>query len=204
MPKYAFLSHEWVGEAKRIYAEAGAGGVTTGSAGLAPVRVNLVVTDAPFSSVPIDAHVDTSAGRFDIDVGHLDHPDVTISLGYDTARSLFVQGDVQAVLQAFLGGRIKVDGDLSKLLDPRSGIFPGTSGSAPATSPRAGLAGPATGNQAVGGPAPAPGASAGDQEGASQAGSADAASRGHLGQQGFGFGGQHAMQVATLLQEITE
>ncbi len=154
MPKYAFLSDEWVGEAKRIYAEAGAGGVTAGSTGLAPVRVNLVVTDAPFSSVPIDAHVDTSAGRFDIDVGHLAQPDVTISLGYDTARSLFVQGDVQAVLQAFLGGRIKVDGDLSKLLDPRSGIFPGTSGPAAATSPRPGLAGPGTGDQAVGGSPP--------------------------------------------------
>ena len=45
MPKYAFLSDEWVGEAKRIYAEAGAGGVTTGAPGLRPVRVNLVVTE---------------------------------------------------------------------------------------------------------------------------------------------------------------
>jgi hypothetical protein len=202
MPKYAFLSDEWVGEAKRIYAEAGAGGVSAGSAGLAPVRVNLVVTDAPFSSVPIDAHVDTSAGRFDIDVGHLGQPDVTISLGYDTARSLFVQGDVQAVLQAFLGGRIKVDGDLSKLLDPRSGIFPGTSGPAAATSPRPGLVGPGTGNQAVDGSPPS--AQEGQAGGPQVVGADAAASRGQLGQQGFGFGGQHAMQVATLLQEITE
>ncbi len=191
MPKYAFLSDEWVGEAKRIYAEVGAGGVTAGGAGLAPVRVNLVVTDAPFSPAPIDAHVDTSAGGFDIDVGHVPEPDVTISLGYDTARSLFVQGDVQSVLQAFLGGRIKVDGDLSKLLDPRSGIFPGSGGP---TAP-----GPGFANRGAAG-----------QDAASQgggepgAGGPDGANQGPFGQQGFGFGGQHAMQVATRLQEITE
>ncbi len=70
---------------------------------------------------------------------------------YDTARSLFVQGDVQAVLQAFLGGRIKVDGDLSKLLDPRSGIWPGGP-SAPAPP------GPAVAPQGLaGGGAPGPG-----------------------------------------------
>jgi hypothetical protein len=57
-------------------------------------------------------------------------------MAYGTARSLFVQGDIQAVMQAFLGGRIKVDGDLSKLLDPKSGIWP----TAPSPSP-AGLGG---------------------------------------------------------------
>ena len=89
------------------------------------VRLNLIVTEAPFSAAMLDAHVDTSSGRIDIGTGHVEGPDVTVSLDYDTARSLFVQGDVQAVLQAFLGGRIKVDGDLSKLLNPQSGIWPG-------------------------------------------------------------------------------
>ena len=51
MTKYAFLSDEWVGEAKRIYAEGGAGEVA-GGADLAPVRVNLVVTEVPFSESP--------------------------------------------------------------------------------------------------------------------------------------------------------
>ena len=53
-------------------------------------------------------------------------------MGYGTARSLFVAGDVQTVMQAFLGGRVRVDGDLSKLLDPRSGIWP----AAPTSRPR--------------------------------------------------------------------
>jgi hypothetical protein len=191
MPKYAFLSDEWVSEAKRIYAEGGAGEVA-GGAGLAPVRVNLVVTEVPFSEFPVDAHVDTSGGRLDIDVGHVAEPDVTISLAYDTARSLFVQGDVQAVLQAFLGGRIKVDGDLSKLLDPRSGIWPGG-------PPAPASARPGVGPQGLaGGGSPGPGQSGPGP--ANQSGAAGSAA----GQPGFGFGGPEAVRVATRLQEITE
>jgi hypothetical protein len=198
MTKYAFLSDEWVGEAKRIYAEAGAGEI--GGADLAPVRVNLIVTEVPFSESPVDAHVDTSGGRFDIDVGHVGQPDVTVSLGYDTARSLFVQGDVQSVLQAFLGGRIKVDGDLSKLLDPRSGIWPGGPSVAPPARPGVaaqGLAG--EGARAPG--QPGQGATGGGGPGPTNQGGA---AGGPVGQPGFSFGGPEAVKVATRLQEITE
>jgi hypothetical protein len=124
MPKYPFLSDEWVGEARRIYARAQADGPLVEGADLVSARVNLVINEAPFAPGPIQAHVDTSGGRLQIDTGHLDKPDVTVSMGYDTARSLFVAGDAQVVMQAFLGGRIRVDGDLSKLLDPRTGIWP--------------------------------------------------------------------------------
>ena len=142
MPKYPFLSDEWVDEAHRIYAEVEASGALAATT-FAPVRVNLVITDAPFSDRPIDAHVDTSSGRVAISTGHLPSPDVTVSMGYGTARSLFVAGDVQAVMQAFLGGRVRVDGDLSKLLDPRSGIWPSAAPSplGPAQPGAAGSAG---------------------------------------------------------------
>jgi hypothetical protein len=134
MPKYPFLSDDWLYEARRIYAEAETNGVLPAGSGVAPVRVNLIITEAPFSSANLAAHVDTSAGRIEIGSGHVEGPDVTVSLDYVTARSLFVQGDAQAVLQAFLGGRIKVDGDLSKLLDPNSGIWPGAAPAAPPNS----------------------------------------------------------------------
>lgn len=122
MPKYPFLSDEWLDAAKRIYAEAGpvlgAGGEAT------PVKVNLVVSDVPFSASPLTAHLDTTAGTVEIGSGHLPAPDVTVSTDYVTARALFTSGDVQAVMQAFLSGRIRVDGNLNKLLDPKSGIWP--------------------------------------------------------------------------------
>ncbi len=183
MPKYPFLSDEWVDEAHRIYAEVEASGAL-GATAFAPVRVNLVVTDVPFSDRPIDAHVDTSSGRVAISTGHLPSPDVTVSMGYGTARSLFVAGDVQAVMQAFLGGRVRVDGDLSKLLDPRSGIWPSA-----AASPL-GPAQPAAAEEASGA---APGA-----------GGPGGAGGGAGAQAELGLPGTQALALATRLKEITE
>jgi hypothetical protein len=131
MPKYPFLSDEWVEEARLIYGQARADGPLLPAEGVAPARVNLVVTEVPFSSSAVQAHLDTSSGELHIETGHLEHPDVTVSMAYATARSLFVAGDVQSVMAAFLGGRVRVDGDLSKLLDPRSGIWPGGAGASP-------------------------------------------------------------------------
>ena len=76
--------------------------------------MNLVVKGAPSGTV--DAHIDTSGGVLDLETGHLDKPDLTITVDAATARSLFIDGDPQAAMQAFLSGRIKVDGDISKLL----------------------------------------------------------------------------------------
>jgi hypothetical protein len=197
MPKYAFLSDEWVDEAHRIYAEVEASGALAATTS-APVRVNLVITGAPFSDRPIDAHVDTSSGRVAISTGHLPSPDVTVSMGYDTARSLFVAGDVQAVMQAFLGGRVRVDGDLSKLLDPRSGIWPSAPPSplVPAQPGAAGSAGGvAAGVDGAGGAAGGGGGGAGGQGGA--AGGAPA-------QADLGLPGTQALALATRLKEITE
>ena len=177
MAKYPFLSDAWVAEAKLIYARAEADGASAGEGAPAAVRVNLVVTEVPFSATAIDAHVDTSAGRLAIDTGHVPQPDVTVSLDYATARSLFVSGDVQAALQAFLTGRIKVDGDLSKLLDPRSGIWPRSGGSGPA---------------------------AGGQPGGAEAGGPVGAGLGGPSQPGLGFVFPGTSDVAGRLQEITE
>jgi hypothetical protein len=139
MPKYPFLSDEWVAEARRIYAEAAS--VLPGGTP-APVRVNLIVTEAPFSDEPINAHVDTSDGTVAIGSGHLPDPDVTVSTDYLTARSLFVAGDTQALMQAFLAGRLRVDGNLAKLLDPSSGIWPNPpAGATGASRPEAAVEG---------------------------------------------------------------
>jgi hypothetical protein len=152
MAKYPFLSDEWVTEARRIYA--GAGITLDVGASAAPVRVNLVVTEVPFSEKPLDAHLDTTDGKVAIDTGHLPEADVTVSMDYATARTLFVGGDVQAVMQAFLAGRVRVDGDLSKLLDPRSGIWPGSLAGA-AGGGAAPQAGPPSGQGATATPSPA-------------------------------------------------
>ena len=41
---------------------------------------------------------------------------MTVTVDYDTAKAAFVTRDQQAVMQSFLGGKILVDGDVSKLM----------------------------------------------------------------------------------------
>jgi len=110
--QYPFLSEEWLAEARKVRAE------FRGRAPEIPVqvRMNQIVQDAPFGDGTIKAHLDTSSGELEIDTGHLDSPDLTITIGYDTAKAILVDGDAQAAMQAFLSGRIKVDGDISKMI----------------------------------------------------------------------------------------
>jgi hypothetical protein len=109
---HPFLSPEWIDEARKINDE------YRGRTAAVPaqVKVNLVVTDVPFEGGTLDAHVDTSSGELEIETGHLDGADMTLTLDYATARGILVEQDGQAAMQAFMGGRIKVQGDMTKLL----------------------------------------------------------------------------------------
>jgi hypothetical protein len=110
---HPFLSDEWEAEARRIRAE-----YEDRVAALPlSIRMNLNVTEVPFGEQVIHARLDTSVGGIDLELGHLEGPDVTLTLDYGTARNILVGGDPQAVLAAFLGGRIKIDGDITKLLE---------------------------------------------------------------------------------------
>ncbi len=123
MAKYPFLSDEWIIAAKEIYE------AHRGEAPPLPVtlRANLNITDVPFGASPLRAHLDNSTGELELEVGHLEKPDVTLTLGYDTAKAQIVNQDSQALVQAFMGGRIKVDGDLSKVLALAAGAGAGGS-----------------------------------------------------------------------------
>lgn len=112
MATYPFLSDEWIDEARKVRDEYGGRAETVGQA----VRINQVITDVPFAGGIINAHLDTSSGAVEMELGHLEQPDVTLTLDYATARAIFVDQDRDAAMQAFMGGKIKVQGDMSKLL----------------------------------------------------------------------------------------
>jgi putative sterol carrier protein len=110
--RYPFLSDQWLAEARRIRAE------FKDRVPEIPVsvRMNQIIQDVPFGDGTIRAHVDTSSGQLEIETGHLESPDLTITIGYEVAKAVLVDGDAQAAMQAFLGGRIKVDGDITKMI----------------------------------------------------------------------------------------
>lgn len=107
-----FLSDEWMTEAKAIRAKyEGQTGKVSQS-----IRVNQVITDAPFGAGTIKSYIDTSSGDVVMELGELETPDVTVTTDYDTARKLFVDQDQAAAMQAFMGGKIKVQGDMMKMM----------------------------------------------------------------------------------------
>src|SRR3984893_126964 len=110
--KYPFLSDEWLVEAKKIREE------FRDRTGPVPhtVKMNQVITEVPFGSGTIDAHMDTSGGDVQLDLGHIEGADLKVTLDYATAKAILVDGNPQAGMQAFMAGKIKVEGDMTKLM----------------------------------------------------------------------------------------
>jgi hypothetical protein len=117
VPTYPFLSDEWITEARKIRAEFPAPAAGDGDEPAAnAVRMNQVITDVPFGSGNLDAHLDTSSGVLEMETGHLEHPDVTVTLDYETAKAIFVDGTLEAGMKAFMDGKVRVQGDMAKLI----------------------------------------------------------------------------------------
>ena len=117
MAKHPFLSDEWMAEAKKIREEYQGKGTPPAHA----VKMNQVITEVPFGDGTVNAHMDTSSGELEMDTGHLDGADLTVTLDYETAKAIFVDGNPQAGMQAFMAGKIKVQGDMTKLMAMQSG-----------------------------------------------------------------------------------
>lgn len=115
---YPFLSSEWIEAARELrseYTEQIPG--TTVAA-----KVNVIITEIPHGDEDtLEGHIDTSSGQTIIEQGHIDDPELTVTVDYPTAKAAFVTRDQQEVMQAFLSGKILVDGDASKLLALQSG-----------------------------------------------------------------------------------
>ena len=114
MAKYPFLSDEWIAEVRKLGDEAKAEGGGTNIPHA--VKMNQVITEVPFGSGTIEAHMDTTSGDMQMEMGHLAEPDLTVTLDYATAKAIFVEGNPQAGMQAFMAGKVKVQGDMTKLM----------------------------------------------------------------------------------------
>jgi len=108
---HRFLSDDWIAAARAIHEEYRDRTPPIEH----PVRMNLVVREVPFGPGQLDAHADTSTGELVLDLGHLERPDVTVKLDYDTARAMLVDLDPQVATQAFFSGKVEVD-DLARVI----------------------------------------------------------------------------------------
>ncbi|HEY1828157.1 MAG TPA: SCP2 sterol-binding domain-containing protein [Acidimicrobiales bacterium] len=120
---YPFLSDEWLEAARGIRAE---------YAGKTPpvphtVRMNLLITGVPFGDSDIEAHMDTSSGELELDTGFVENQDLKVTVDYDTAKAILIEGNPQAGMQAFMAGKVKVEGDMAKLMALQAGPPPDAS-----------------------------------------------------------------------------
>ena len=115
--KSAFLSDEWITAVEAIVTEHAAAG---GAPATGNLIVNLIVTDTPFGADK-QFHMATIDGVSGMGGGHKDPGDVTLTTDYATAKQVFITGDPQAGMQAFMSGKVKVQGDMSKLMMQQAG-----------------------------------------------------------------------------------
>jgi len=117
--KHPFLSEEWMEEARKIREEYRGKGPTPPA-----MKMNQIITEVPFGDGTINAHMDSSSGEMEMELGHIDDAEVTITIDYATAKAIFVDNNPQAGMQAFMSGKIKVQGDMTKLMAMGQGAAP--------------------------------------------------------------------------------
>ena len=110
MAKHPFLSDEWFTVVEKLVEEHGAEAPAHAS-----VVVNLVITGTPFGDER-QMHMGAREGKGEWGIGHADDADVTLTTDYDTAKEVFVSGNPQAGMQAFMAGKVKITGDMTKLM----------------------------------------------------------------------------------------
>ena len=115
---HQFLSEEWMAAAREIrekYKDEAP--MITFS-----IKINQVVTDVPFGEGTVKSFMDTSSGEMVMDLGELADADATVTTDYATAKAIFVNQDQAAGMQAFRSGKIKVVGDMMKVMGMQTAI----------------------------------------------------------------------------------
>ncbi|MCH4247048.1 MAG: SCP2 sterol-binding domain-containing protein [Acinetobacter populi] len=102
----AFLTDDWFSTVEQLTTEAGDLNLPPALANLA---LNLVVTDA-------DGETQLSLDGGKIQKGLADNAKTTLNMDAETLRKVFLEFDMAAAMQAFMTGKIKVQGDMSQLM----------------------------------------------------------------------------------------
>jgi putative sterol carrier protein len=108
--KYPFLSDDWFSAVLSLIEAHG-----NEAPGHQNMRMNLVVTETPFDA-DRQFHMGADDGKALFGPGHVEPADVTLTTDYATAKDVFASGNPQAGMQAFMAGKVRVQGDMAKLM----------------------------------------------------------------------------------------
>jgi len=110
-----FLTEEWAGEVTSALSSHEG---FKNAIGAADLGIQFTTEGGPDGDV--DYYLKSSGGSSQMAIGTLDDPDVTVNQSYDTATAIS-QGDLNTQT-AFMTGKLKVSGNLAKLMMHQSAI----------------------------------------------------------------------------------
>ena len=112
MSRHAFLSPGWIDAARAMHDDYADRVSPPDEA----VRMNVTITDAPFSDSEVLGHLDTSEGSIIPREGHIDDPDLAVRVPYRVARQMLVDQQYEDLMISFMSGEIEVEGDVTLIM----------------------------------------------------------------------------------------
>jgi len=109
----AFLSDDWFEAVEALRDEA-----PEPPAAMKDLKLNIVVAGGPDG----DREIHMAGGQFER--GLVEDAPTKLTVPYDVAKAMFIDGNQQAGMQAFMSGQIKVEGDMTKLMAMQQGGGP--------------------------------------------------------------------------------
>jgi hypothetical protein len=110
---HVFLSDDWFDAVEELRDE-----MPEPPAAAKDLKINIVVSGGPDG----DREIHMDAGRFER--GLAEGAPTKLTVPFDVARAMFIDGNQQAGMQAFMSGQIKVEGDMTKLMAMQAGGGP--------------------------------------------------------------------------------
>ncbi|HEY7071257.1 MAG TPA: SCP2 sterol-binding domain-containing protein [Acidimicrobiales bacterium] len=102
---HVFLSDDWFDAVEGLRDEQ-----PEAPAALKDLVINIVVAGGPDG----DREIHMAGGQFER--GLQDGAPTKLTVPFDVAKAMFIDGNQQAGMQAFMSGQIKVEGDMSRLM----------------------------------------------------------------------------------------
>jgi hypothetical protein len=102
---HVFLSDDWFDAVEGLRDE-----MPEPPAALKDLVINIVVAGGPDG----DREIHMTGGQFER--GLAEGAPTKLTVPFDVAKAMFIDGNQQAGMQAFMSGQIKVEGDMSRLM----------------------------------------------------------------------------------------
>jgi putative sterol carrier protein len=106
---HEFLSEDWLAAVEGLRDEA-----PEPAAAMKDLVISINVVEGPSG----DVQVHMKGGHFER--GPAEDAPTKLTVPYDVAKAMFIEGNPQAAMQAFMAGKIKVEGDMTKLMAMQS------------------------------------------------------------------------------------